>query len=112
MNCRRLLTLLVMFILGVSGMLAQTTTTGAISGNISDPSGAAVVGAAVLLTNDTTGAKQTSKSGPSGGYRFDLVSPGPYTINVEMAGPAFGPHKQRYTAWLKRRSRGCERDAM
>jgi hypothetical protein len=86
MNCRRLLTLMVVFILGVSGMLAQTTTTGAISGNISDPSGAAVVGAAVLLTNDATGAKQTSKSGPSGSYRFDLVSPGAYTINVDMGG--------------------------
>ncbi len=45
MNCRRLLTLMVMLVLGVSGMLAQTTTTGSINGNITDPTGAAVVGA-------------------------------------------------------------------
>ncbi len=86
MNCRRLLTLLVMFILGVSGMLAQTTTTGAINGNITDPTGAAVVGASVVLTNDATGAKQTAKSGPSGSYRFDLIQPGAYTILVDMTG--------------------------
>ena len=86
MNCRRLLTLMAMFVLGVSGMLAQTTTTGAINGTISDPTGAAVPGASVLLKNDATGATQTAKSGPSGSYRFDLIQPGAYTIDVEMPG--------------------------
>ena len=86
MNCRRLLTLMAMFVLCVSGMLAQTTTTGSINGIISDPTGAAVVGAGVVLTNDGTGAKMTAKSGPSGSYRFDLIQPGAYTINVDMAG--------------------------
>jgi hypothetical protein len=75
-----------MFVLGVSGMLAQTTTTGAINGIISDPTGAAVIGASVVLKNDATGATQTAKSGPSGSYRFDLIQPGAYTIDVEMPG--------------------------
>ena len=86
MNCRRLLALVVMLFLGVSGMLAQTTTTGSINGNITDPTGAAVVGAGIVLTNDGTGAKMTAKSASNGTYHFDLIQPGAYTIIVDMPG--------------------------
>jgi Carboxypeptidase regulatory-like domain len=86
MNCRRFLVLVVMLFLGVSGMLAQTTTTGSINGNITDPTGAAVVGAGIVLTNDGTGAKMTAKSASNGTYHFDLIQPGAYTILVDMPG--------------------------
>lgn len=65
---------------------AQTTTTGAIGGLLSDPTGAIVPGAVVTLRNDATGAVQTTKSSSSGAYRFDLVPPGRYTLEVNEAG--------------------------
>jgi hypothetical protein len=64
----------------------QTTTTGAINGVISDPSGAIVPGATVTLTSTTTDAKRTAKSSASGSYRFDLLAPGSYTIAVDQPG--------------------------
>jgi hypothetical protein len=86
MNYKRFLVLMVMLFVGVSGMLAQTTTTGSVNGNITDPTGAAVVGASIVLTNDGTGAKMTAKSASNGTYHFDLIQPGAYTILVDMAG--------------------------
>jgi hypothetical protein len=66
--------------------MAQTTTTGALGGVITDPSGALVSGATITLTNASTGAVQTSRSGNSGAYRFDLLPPGDYMITVEQTG--------------------------
>jgi hypothetical protein len=75
-----------MLFLGASGLFAQTSTTGAINGVITDQSGAVISGATVVLTNATTGAVQTAKSGASGAYRFDLLAPGAYRITVDQTG--------------------------
>jgi hypothetical protein len=64
----------------------QTTTTGAIGGVLSDPSGAVVPGAVVTLRNDATNSAQTAKSSGSGSYRFDLIPPGRYTLEVNETG--------------------------
>ncbi len=65
---------------------AQTTTTGAIGGVLSDPSGAVVPGAVVTLRNADTGSMQTTKSNSGGSYRFDLIPPGRYTLEVNEPG--------------------------
>lgn len=65
---------------------AQTSTSGAISGVISDQSGAVVPGATVVLTNLATGSVQKAKSGNNGSYRFDLLQPGGYDIVVNQPG--------------------------
>jgi len=72
-------------LLGVS-LGAQTTTTGAIGGVISDPQGATISGAVVTLRNNATDAKETTKSNAGGAYRFDLVPPGTYTLTVDQPG--------------------------
>lgn len=68
-----------------AGDLAQTVQ-GVIAGTITDPSGAVVPGATITLTNTGTGIAQTTKTGAAGEYRFPLVPPGTYTIQIQAAG--------------------------
>jgi hypothetical protein len=53
----------------------QTTTTGQISGLITDPSNAAVAGASVTAF-DTSGVRRTVSSGEDGHYSISLLPPG------------------------------------
>jgi hypothetical protein len=69
----RFLAFLFMAVISCSLLRGQTTTTGAINGIISDPSGAVVPGAIVTLTSTTTGVARAVKSNNGGSYRFDLV---------------------------------------
>ncbi len=59
---------------------------GVVTGSVTDASGAAVPGAHVTLMNEGTSVKQTAETGSSGSYRFPLVPPGTYTLDVESAG--------------------------
>src|SRR5436305_5854963 len=65
---------------------------GEITGTITDPSGAAVSGATVEISNADTGFKQSAKTGESGLYRFAVLPLGTYEIAVQAAG--FGPAKR------------------
>jgi Carboxypeptidase regulatory-like domain len=65
---------------------AQTTTTGELTGVVTDPSGAILVNAAVTLTNVATGAVQTTQTNPSGAYRFPLLQPGSYKVSATSSG--------------------------
>jgi hypothetical protein len=67
-------------------LLGQSLTTGAITGTITDPSGAAMANATVTLTNNNTGATQTTTTNSTGGYRFALLNPGSYTVSTEPQG--------------------------
>ena len=53
----------------------QSTTSGDITGVITDPSGAAIPGATITLTNVNTGAVKVASTGVNGSYRFSLLSP-------------------------------------
>jgi hypothetical protein len=57
-----------------------------IQGTVSDPSGAAVVQARVLLVNVTTQVSATTTTDASGDYRFLSLGPGSYRISVEASG--------------------------
>jgi hypothetical protein len=61
--------------------LAQTNS-GQISGRVTDPSGAAVHGATVTLTNQATGETRTDKTETSGEFVFVAVQPGTFTVSV------------------------------
>jgi hypothetical protein len=76
----------VFFVCAVPGLFAQTQTTGAIAGTITDPANAAVPSAAVTLQSIEKGTSQTATSGASGEYRFDLLLPGSYTVSVKASG--------------------------
>lgn len=73
--------------LAVSSCLyAQTGGTGAITGAVTDPAGALVVGAKIRVTNAATGDSRTSQSNDSGLYLVSLLPPGLYTLEVMKPG--------------------------
>ena len=65
---------------------AQSATSGAVSGTVTDPSGAVIPLATVELTSTDTNAVQTTQTNASGQYTFTGVRPGAYKITVKMAG--------------------------
>src|SRR5436309_8336140 len=79
------LSLVIALILVVSASFAQQIT-GSITGAVTDPTGAAVTGAAVKLTNTETGAIQNATSDESGNFRFLLLPPGNYSLQVTTSG--------------------------
>jgi hypothetical protein len=60
--------------------------TGTITGNVTDASGAAVVGAKVTATNVGTDAKSSATTNETGSYRFVDMATGMYTITIEANG--------------------------
>jgi Carboxypeptidase regulatory-like domain len=65
---------------------AQTGGTGAISGAITDPSGALVVGAQVKIADAATGETRMSQSNGRGLYVVSLLPPGQYKLEVTKQG--------------------------
>lgn len=71
---------------------AQTQISGAIAGTITDPSGAAIPGAKITITDTGTGVTKTVKSGAAGDFSVGLLQPGQYTVQV--AAPGFRTTQQ------------------
>ncbi len=67
-------------------VLAQSAGTGALTGTISDPSGAVVPNVTVTLTSTDTNQVRTATTGADGGYKFALLPPGTYRIRFSAAG--------------------------
>ena len=59
---------------------------GAISGVITDASGAVISGVDVTLTNESTGVRQTTKTNNTGLYSFPFVLVGSYDLSFEHSG--------------------------
>jgi Carboxypeptidase regulatory-like domain len=68
------------------------TTTAAISGVVTDASGAVVPGALVTLTSLERGLSHEFKTDAAGRYAFSQLPPAPYTLTVKMSG--FETYKQ------------------
>jgi hypothetical protein len=66
---------------------AQTQTTGDISGVVTDQTGGVVPQAHVTLKDNTKGSTQDTQTSKEGVYRFYLLAPGSYTVNVSA--PSF-----------------------
>lgn len=66
--------------------VAQSLTAGDIAGTVTDPTGAAVPGAAVTVKSAATGSTYTNTTNASGSYRVSLLPPGTYTITVGLSG--------------------------
>ncbi len=68
-------------------MVAQTTiSTGSIVGTVTDPSGAVVNGAKVVITNKGTNQAITTTTTSSGTYASGALIPGEYLVRVEGQG--------------------------
>jgi hypothetical protein len=66
--------------------LAQVGGTGSIEGTVTDPSGAAVAGAAVSATNIATGSVTARKTTDAGFFVLPLLPAGEYAVTVKAAG--------------------------
>ena len=65
---------------------AQSVVTGGVSGTVTDPSGAVIVGSIVTLKNVATGESQAATTGSGGLYQFSLLKPGQYTVTAVRQG--------------------------
>ena len=83
--CLRLLGVFVCLLFSASLTYAQSTF-GAIVGNVTDPSGAAIGNTPVTLTNLGTSEKRTDSTNADGLYQFVNLPPGQYSVDVEKAG--------------------------
>ena len=68
---------------------------GAIRGRVADPSGAAIVGAAVAAVNEATNETRTTSTGEAGAFALAELSPG--TWRVEITAPGHKTYVQRLT---------------
>ena len=65
---------------------AQSTTNGAINGTVEDPQGAVVPSAPVAVENEGTGQKLDSTTNSVGGFSFNVLQPGTYTVMITATG--------------------------
>ncbi len=88
MSCERLVISLGVLCLGLSGIefaYAQDPR-GAISGRISDPSGAVMSGVEVRALNADTGVGAGTRTNDTGNYLIPYLLPGTYTVQASAAG--------------------------
>src|SRR5205085_9274691 len=79
-------TLLLLAALVVPAAFAQSLNTGAITGTVTDPSGAVIPNAQVTAKNLGTGAPSTTTTNANGFFRFPLLGPGMYQVSVNQSG--------------------------
>ena len=69
-----------------SALFAQSASTGTVAGTVTDPSGGAIVGATVTLTDTATSIARSETTNETGRYFFANVVPSKYTASVSKAG--------------------------
>ena len=84
MSGRKLSALCISFL--VAAFLAAQTSTSEITGTVRDSSGAVIPGAAVTVTNESTGVTYRQTTTAAGLYAFSSLPAGNYTIRAEMKG--------------------------
>lgn len=67
-------------------LFAQGETTSAITGIVSDPTGAAIAGAMVTIVSTDAGAKRVVKTDDAGHFNLPQLRPGTYSIKAEAEG--------------------------
>lgn len=83
---KRLLLLSLLAIALASGVALGQAATGQITGTIEDAAGAVVPGAAVTVTNLSTGAQRQDSTGEGGEFAFLSLPPGKYKVEVAAKG--------------------------
>jgi hypothetical protein len=77
---------LVALFICVSPALAQTASTGALTGTVTDPSGAVISNATVTITSLATGQSRETATDSNGAYKFSLLPPGNYRVKFSASG--------------------------
>lgn len=82
-----ILTLVAVAVLSAQPAWSQATiATGSIQGTVTDPQGAAVVGAEITISSQNAGKAVSVVSNSSGLYNSGTLIPGPYTVRVAATG--------------------------
>jgi hypothetical protein len=78
----------VLFVLASCMLLSaqNVVLSGALSGRVTDPSGAIVPGTSVIVRNLGTGVEESAETNHAGLYRFPVVMPGTYSITASVKG--------------------------
>src|SRR5207248_417795 len=74
------------FLSAVPVVAQATISTGSIQGTITDPQGAVVTGANVIVTNRGTGQKSNFSTSSTGAFSTGALIPGNYNVRVEAKG--------------------------
>src|SRR5262249_29282405 len=82
----RMLILVSLLLIFPALALAQTASTGALIGVVTDSAGAVVVDAQVKVTNEATKETRTAASQSNGSYAFPLLPPGEYRVEFSKTG--------------------------
>ena len=77
----RIFAFLLLFVTALT-LPAQTGGTASLQGAITDPTGAAISGASVTLTNNDTKVARNTTTDSEGRYSLPNIPPGPYTLTV------------------------------
>lgn len=77
--------ILLFLVAGNKHALAQTTTA-TLSGNVTDDTGAVLPNAHAVVMNTDTGVQRTVSTDEKGFFRVAELPPGPYQVNVSLAG--------------------------
>ena len=75
-----------MLALCVPRMIAQSAGTGALTGILTDPTGAVIPNVTVTLTKADTNQARTTVTGQDGSYKFSLLPPGDYRVKFTATG--------------------------
>src|SRR5438105_11235576 len=75
-----------LLVLAAESLFGQSGSSGLVTGVVTDPSGAAIVGATVTLQQQGTGATQTAHTDADGRYVFPSVNPANYTLTFAAQG--------------------------
>ena len=81
---------------------------GNITGTVTDPSGAAVPNAAVVITDTNRGASYQTKSNDSGNYEQTHLLAGHYKVAVSGPGFASSESSAEVQHWRSRAAGTCE----
>jgi hypothetical protein len=84
MNLRRIAYVALIGLLSSGIGIAQISAN--LQGRLTDPSGAVVANAQVVLTETSTNLHQQTTSSSSGDYQFSHLNPGAYSVDVSAAG--------------------------
>lgn len=84
-NPRSPFTILMLLAIGAVAVFGQAIT-GSIVGSVTDPSGAAIAGAKIIIMETSTGIARTVTTNSEGGYVMPYLQPGAYRLEVEKTG--------------------------
>jgi hypothetical protein len=84
MSVRRTLLLFVCLLMPIA-MFGQSST-GSVSGNVTDDSASALPGVTITTENAATGATRSAVTNASGYYQVGLLPPGRYTVTAVLDG--------------------------